>query len=46
VRTDMGGAGGWIDVKKSVSGMIDQISNLSLHNTGQYIDYAGKSIKW
>ena len=46
VRTDMGGAGGWIDVKESVSGMIDQISNLSLQNTGQYIDYAGKPIKW
>ena len=46
VRTDMGGSGGWIDVKESVSGMIDQISNLSLQNTGQYIDYAGKIIKW
>ena len=46
VRTDMGGPGGWIDVKESVSGMIDQISNLSLQNTGQYIDYAGKIIKW
>jgi len=46
VRTDMGGPGGWIDVKESVSGMIDQISNLSLQNTGQYIDYAGKPIKW
>ena len=46
VRTDMGGPGGWIDAKESVSGMIDQISNLSLQNTGQYIDYAGKLIKW
>ena len=46
VRTDMGGPGGWIDAKESVSGMIDQISNLSLQNTGQYIDYAGKPIKW
>lgn len=46
VRTDMGGPGGWIDVKESVSGMIDQISNLSLKNTGQYVDYAGKPIKW
>ena len=46
VRTDMGGPGGWIDVKESVSGMIDQISNLSLQNTGRYIDYDGKPIKW
>ena len=46
VRTDMGGPGGWIDVKESVSGMIEQIENLSLQNTGQYIDYAGKVIKW
>ncbi len=46
VRTDMGGPGGWIDVKESVSGMINQISNLSLQNTGRYIDYAGKPIKW
>jgi len=46
VRTDMGGAGGWIDVVKSISGMIKQIKNLSLKNTGQYIDYDGKPIKW
>jgi short-subunit dehydrogenase len=46
VRTDMGGPGGWIDVKESVSGMIDQILNLSLQNTGRYIDYNGKLIKW
>jgi hypothetical protein len=26
--------------------MINQISNLSLQNTGRYIDYAGKPIKW
>ena len=46
VRTDMGGPGGWIDAKESVSGMIDQISDLSLQNTGRYIDYDGKIIKW
>ena len=46
VRTDMGGPGGWIDVKESVSGMIDQILNLLIQNTGQYIDYDGKPIKW
>ena len=46
VRTDMGGPGGWIDVTESVSGMIQRIKDLSLQNTGQYIDYAGKLIKW
>ena len=46
VRTDMGGPGGWIDVKESVSGMIDQILNLSIQNTGRYIDYDGNPIKW
>jgi hypothetical protein len=33
-------------VIESVSGMIQQIENLSIQNTGQYIDYAGKLIKW
>jgi hypothetical protein len=42
----MGGPAGWIDVIESVTGMIQQIENLSIHNTGQYIDYAGKSINW
>lgn len=46
VRTDMGGPGGWIDVEESVSGMIRVINNLSLKNSGQYLDYAGKSIHW
>ncbi|MFZ8988579.1 MAG: SDR family NAD(P)-dependent oxidoreductase, partial [Methylophilaceae bacterium] len=46
VRTDMGGPGGWIDVHESVSGMIKVIDQLSLKNTGQYIDYAGKIIPW
>ena len=46
VRTDMGGPGGGIDVTESVSGMIQRIKDLSLQNTGQYIDYAGKLIKW
>ena len=46
VRTDMGGSGAWIDVEESVSGMIQVINNLSLKNSGQYLDYAGKSINW
>ena len=46
VRTDMGGPSGWIDVHESVSGMLEVIDQLSLKNTGQYIDYAGKLIPW
>ena len=46
VRTDMGGPGGWIDAQESVSGMIKVIDQVSLKNTGQYIDYAGKIIPW
>lgn len=46
VRTDMGGPGGWIDTPESIQGMINQINRLSLKNSGQYIDYAGKPINW
>ena len=46
VRTDMGGAGAWIDVNESVKGMIKQIEKLSTNNSGRYIDYAGKPINW
>ena len=46
VRTDMGGLGGWIDTPESIQGMINQINSLSLKNSGQYIDYAGKPINW
>ena len=46
VRTDMGGPGGLIDVEQSVSGMIKVIDQLSIENSGEYIDYAGKIIPW
>tara|TARA_B100000780_G_scaffold273618_1_gene237429 strand:- start:202 stop:888 length:687 start_codon:yes stop_codon:yes gene_type:complete len=46
VKTDMGGAGAWIDANESVKGMMNQIEKLSINNSGQYIDYAGKSINW
>jgi hypothetical protein len=42
----MGGPGGWIDVVESVSGMIKVIDQLSIDNSGEYIDYAGKIIPW
>lgn len=46
VRTDMGGPGGWINVEESVNGMIEVINQLSIKNSGKYIDYAGKHIPW
>ena len=46
VRTDMGGPGGWIDSFESVQGMIKQIHKLTIHDSGKYLDYAGKSINW
>ena len=46
VRTDMGGPGGWIDTLESVQGMIKQIDNLTIDDSGMYLDFAGKSINW
>ena len=46
VRTDMGGPGGWIDSFESVQGMIKQIDKLTIDDSGNYLDYAGKSINW
>ena len=46
VRTDMGGTNAWINTSESVNGMIKQIEKLSQKNSGQYIDYSGKIIKW
>tara|TARA_B110000037_G_scaffold40964_2_gene50669 strand:+ start:932 stop:1621 length:690 start_codon:yes stop_codon:yes gene_type:complete len=46
VRTDMGGSNAWINSSESVIGMIRQIKKLSQENSGRYLDYAGKTIKW
>ena len=46
VKTDMGGSNAWIDTTESVTGMIEQIKKLSQENSGRYLDYSGKTIKW
>ena len=46
VRTDMGGSNAWINTPESVTGMIKQIDRLSQKNSGEYVDYSGKTIKW
>jgi NAD(P)-dependent dehydrogenase (short-subunit alcohol dehydrogenase family) len=46
VQTDMGGPDGLIDIPTSVNGLRLVIKNLSLSNTGKFIDYQGKLIAW
>lgn len=46
VQTDMGGPDGLIDIPTSVNGLRLVIKNLSLTNTGKFIDYQGKLIAW
>jgi NAD(P)-dependent dehydrogenase (short-subunit alcohol dehydrogenase family) len=46
VRTDMGGPGGLIDSQESVSGMIKQIDNFTLGQTGAFLKYDGKILPW
>jgi short-subunit dehydrogenase len=46
VKTDMGGSNAWINSTESVTGMIQQIEKLSQKNSGEYVDYSGKTIKW
>lgn len=46
VRTDMGGAHGAIDAPESVSGMRQVISQLSLSNSGSFINYDGAALPW
>jgi NAD(P)-dependent dehydrogenase (short-subunit alcohol dehydrogenase family) len=46
VQTDMGGPDGLIDIPTSVNGLRLVIKNLSLTNTGKFIDYQDKLIAW
>lgn len=46
VKTDMGGPNAPLEISESVTGMIRVIENLSLANTGVFIDYAGQKIKF
>ena len=46
VKTDMGGMNALINVDQSVVGMMKIIDNLTLENSGQFLDYAGKTIAW
>lgn len=46
VRTDMGGPNGQIDVPESVAGLTKVIANLSIDNSGEFINYDGSHIAW
>ena len=46
VRTEMGGPNALISVEESVNGMVDVISNTSIFNSGQFINYDGKRLTW
>ena len=46
VQTDMGGPNALIDVKTSVSKMINVIDNLNSHNSGSFFNYDGGIIPW
>ena len=46
VRTEMGGPNAIISVEESVDGMVDVISNTSIINSGQFINYDGTRLPW
>ncbi|NVJ60433.1 MAG: SDR family oxidoreductase [Gammaproteobacteria bacterium] len=46
VRTDMGGPNGLIDATESITGLRQRIQQLSLSNSGCFVDYAGNAIPW
>ena len=46
VQTDMGGPGAQITVEESVRGLKARIAELSMRNSGRFLDYKGKEIGW
>ena len=46
VKTDMGGPHALIDSETSVTGMIKQISNFNMSQTGRFIKYDGTQLPW
>ncbi len=46
VKTDMGGPHALIDTETSIKGMIMQIKQFELSNTGQFIKYDGSLMPW
>ena len=46
VKTDMGGENAEVEKEISVKGMIDQINDLSMNNTGEFRRFSGEKVKF
>ncbi len=46
VKTRMGGDRAPVEIKDSVDGMMNLLDTQTLENTGRFIEYDGKSVKW
>ena len=46
VQTDMGGANATLKPEQSIQGMLQVIDNLSVKNSGRFVDYTGKELPW
>lgn len=46
VRTDMGGAGGFLDAEESISGLRRVIAGLGKADSGRFYNYDGNPIPW
>jgi NAD(P)-dependent dehydrogenase (short-subunit alcohol dehydrogenase family) len=46
VKTDMGGRGAPTEVTESAAGILKQLDALNAKNSGEFLDYSGKSWPW
>ena len=46
VKTDMGGGNAKLEIPDSISQMIKVINDLSLNNSGSFVNYAGAKLEW
>ncbi|MEM1400744.1 MAG: SDR family NAD(P)-dependent oxidoreductase, partial [Pseudomonadota bacterium] len=46
VRTDMGGPTASISLEESAEGLYQTIENLSIADTGRFLDYQGQDLPW
>ena len=46
VKTDMGGNNANLEISDSISQMIKVIDDMTLSNSGSFVNYAGKKIEW
>ena len=46
VKTDMGGNNAKLEISDSISQMIKVIDDMTLSNSGSFVNYAGKKLEW